>query len=262
MGRTRRGLLIIASLSTIMLISNSTLPSQTTWHVDDNAFGDPGPGNSTLSDPDEDGSAEHPFDAIQEAIDAAYDGDTVLVADGTYQGPGNRDMDYQGLAIVLKSENGPENCVIDCEGSELDPHRAFYFQTEEDADSVLHGFTIRNGYQADYNAGAIYCYQASPTIAGNIFIGNTSLYSGGAMYCDRSSPSITDNTFSGNTAKHSGGAIFLYYASPLISGNVFSGNLTTGTDDSNSYGGAIALIQEAPKITNNLISGNTATGCG
>ena len=40
-------------------------------HVDDEAPNDPGPNTPTVSDPDEDGSPEHPFDMIQEAIDAS-----------------------------------------------------------------------------------------------------------------------------------------------------------------------------------------------
>ena len=54
---------------------------------------------------------------IQAGIDAAADGDTVLVADGTYTGDGNRDIDFGGKSIVLKSENGPVLTVIDCEGN-------------------------------------------------------------------------------------------------------------------------------------------------
>ena len=61
---------------------------------------------------------------IQAGINAASDGDTVLVADGTYTGDGTRDIDFGGKAIILQSQNGAENCIIDCEGTEQDPHRA------------------------------------------------------------------------------------------------------------------------------------------
>ena len=54
---------------------------------------------------------------IQEAIDIANNGDTVLVADGTYTGTGNKNLDFGGKVITVKSENGPGTCVIDCEGS-------------------------------------------------------------------------------------------------------------------------------------------------
>jgi hypothetical protein len=83
---------------------------------------------------------------IQAGIDAAAEGDTVLVADGTYTGDGNRDIDFTGKAIVVKSENGPENCVIDCQGSVDDPHRGFIFQNGEVHTSILQGFTITNGH--------------------------------------------------------------------------------------------------------------------
>ncbi len=47
----------------------------------------------------------------------------MLVADGIYTGEGNRDIDFLGKAITVRSENGPESCIIDCQGSEADPHR-------------------------------------------------------------------------------------------------------------------------------------------
>ena len=86
------------------------------------------------------------YATIQAGIDAAVDGDTVLVADGTYSGPGNRDMDFGGKAITVQSENGPAACIIDIAADENDPHRAFHFCSGEPAESVVAGFTIQNGF--------------------------------------------------------------------------------------------------------------------
>jgi hypothetical protein len=83
---------------------------------------------------------------IQDGVDAALPGDTVLVADGIYTGDGNRDIVFGGKGIVLKSENGPEVTIIDCEGSESTPHRGFYFRSGEDSTAVVDGFTIQGGY--------------------------------------------------------------------------------------------------------------------
>jgi len=48
---------------------------------------------------------------IQEAIDAAVDGDIIIIADDTYTGPDNKNLDFAGRAITLMSENGPNNCM-------------------------------------------------------------------------------------------------------------------------------------------------------
>ncbi|MHC4528674.1 MAG: BACON domain-containing protein, partial [Planctomycetota bacterium] len=100
------------------------------------------------------------YPTIQAAIDAAEDRDVVVVADGTYTGPGNRDLDFEGKAITVRSENGPENCIIDCQGTPGEPHQAFYFHSGESADSVVEGFTITNGYSRF--GGAIANEDSSP----------------------------------------------------------------------------------------------------
>jgi hypothetical protein len=141
-------ILTVVSLVTVTFGLPSAVRAQTTWYVDDDAPGDPGPGDPTISDPLEDGSADHPFDAIQEGIDAAVDGDTVLVLDGTYTGEGNRNLDFAGRLITVRSENGPENCIIDCEQA----GRGFKFRTGETADAVVDGLTITNG-NVGYEAG-------------------------------------------------------------------------------------------------------------
>ena len=99
---------------------------------------------------------------IQAGIDAAVDGDEVVVADGTYTGDGNRDMDFSGKAITVRSENGPETCIIDLQADENDPHRAFDFQPRVSPDSVVEGFTIQNGFMEI--GGMIRLRRTGPTI--------------------------------------------------------------------------------------------------
>ena len=135
------------------LVATPFALGQTTWYVDDDAPNDPGPGDPAVSDPLEDGSIDHPFDAIQEGIDAADPNDTVLVLDGTYTGTGNRDLDYAGRAITVRSENGPENCIIDCEGDPNDPHRGFHFHSAETGAALVRGLTITAGNVPDGSGG-------------------------------------------------------------------------------------------------------------
>jgi len=157
----------------ILLIFTASLQAQSTWYVDDDAPDDPAPGNPLMSDPLEDGSAAHPFDSIQEGILTASSGDRVLVARGTYEGWGNRDLTFSGKEVMLQSTGGAQNCIIDCGGTSTDEHRGFYFYSGEGEGTVVQGFTIKNGYS--YPGGAILCdNQSSPTIKNNILIGNIS----------------------------------------------------------------------------------------
>ncbi len=78
---------------------------------------------------------------IQAGISAATPGDVVLVADGTYSGTGNFEINFLGKAVTVMSENGPAGCVVDADSS----GGAFVFDNFEDQNSVLSGFTIING---------------------------------------------------------------------------------------------------------------------
>jgi|GEM_PF-684741 len=224
------------------------------WYVDDDATPDPGPGDPTVSDPLEDGTLAHPFDAIQEAIDAASNDDMVIVRDGLYTGDGNRDIDFGGKAVHLRSENGPENCVIDAEGSETTPRRVFLFTSGESADAVLDGFTIGGGYALE--GGGIYCHNnSSPTISNNIVTGNAAGRYGGGIYChNNSSPTISNNTITDNTAGRYGGGIYCRdNSSPTISNNTITDNTAK------RYGGGIYCCDNSsPTINNNTVTTNTA----
>ena len=59
------------------------------------------------------------YSTIQDGIDAAITGDTVIVGDGVYTGVGNVNINFNGKAITVRSENGPGNCSIDCEYNDV-----------------------------------------------------------------------------------------------------------------------------------------------
>jgi predicted outer membrane repeat protein len=242
-------------------------------YVDDDGALDPGAGDPNVSDPCESGSSEHPFDSIQEAIDVSFDGDTVLVADGTYTGDGNRDIDFRGKAITVRSENGPATCIIDCNGTRSDPrpgHGGFYFHSGEGADSVVSGFTITNG-GASAGSG-IFCSEASPTIENNIIAGNTAYVGregggdGGGVYCYEASPVIVDNLIMGNVAGGSGGGIYANGSSVLLINNTLTANHARGTRfpfRSPGRGGAICCVNSSfLTVVNCTVIGNKAHDLG
>lgn len=180
----------------------NSVPAPMAFYVDDDGQFDPSPGDPSVSDPVEDGTRDHPFDSIQEALNLAIDHDTVVVADGIYSGPGNRDLDFMGTSVKLIAANWASGCVVDCE----QVGRAFRFQNGEDPNAVVRGFMIINGY-AD-NGGAVYCQDSSPAFHNCIFASNIATNDGGAFFVTgTSSPEVTNCTLTRNVAGARGGAI-------------------------------------------------------
>jgi predicted outer membrane repeat protein len=195
------------------------------------------------------------YPTIQQGITAAVNGDTVLVADGTYTGYGNRDIDFYGKAIVVMSENGADATMIDCEGSSWDYHRGFYFHSGETSSAVVQGFTITSGTAVEFGGG-IFCNGSSPTIRGNIITGNETV-DGAGIHCRYGSDAIIEgNTIACNTAYRNGGGLACYLSSPTVARNTISQNEVTGPV--NGRGGGIYLSLSSPAIVGNLIAGNTS----
>ena len=171
---------------------------------------------------------------IGDALNGSTDDyDIIEVADGTYTGAGNVNLIFPSHPVILRSANGAENCIIDCQN--IAETRAIQFSGGQDERSVLQGITIRNG---NYN-------------------GSSYLYGGGGISCGSisvsASPTIRDCVIENCTANYGGG--IYYYSSPnsLLENCIIRGNGTPGAG-----GGVYARLSEGLNIVGGSIVGNTA----
>ncbi len=217
-----------------------------------------------------DGATCGPKLTIQAGINAAVAGDTVLVADGTYTGTGNKDLDFGGKPITVRSASGdPATCIIDCQGS----GRGFYFHSHETSAATVAGLSIRNGKvtpssPGSSSGGGVYCSSSSPTLTGCTISGNTAASSGsaaatgGGVYCNSSNPTLTNCTISGNTVSvtagilgASGGGIYCASSSsPILTSCTVSGN-------SAAYGAGVVYPYIAPVGLKDCLERKPARQC-
>ncbi|UCB53028.1 MAG: right-handed parallel beta-helix repeat-containing protein [Candidatus Zixiibacteriota bacterium] len=167
------------------------------------------------------------YPTIQEAIDVAVDCDTVLVAPGIHFGIGNRNIDFLGKAITVKSEKGPDSTVINCQ----DYDRAFYFHSSETAGSRLEGFSIINAEVVDRGAG-ILCVNSCPLII-NCSVSSSRVSgqdgTGGGIACDNlASPTITNCTIVRNRSSEGGGIWCGMNCNPVIENSIIAFNIGGG----------------------------------
>jgi len=204
--------------------------------------------------------------AIQAAINAANNGDTVLVAPGTYV----ENLNFNGKAITVTSSGGPDVTIVDGNAAGT----VVMFKTNEGPGSVLNGFTLRNGFPIFASpfwnlGGGIAIYYASPTITNNVITGNHAVC-GIGIEIQGGSALIRGNTITGNTQGGGdggcgGGGIEVTGsdtyppATPLIIGNTITNNSLNG----GGFGGGIsASYFSSPTIQNNYIAGNSVYNSG
>ncbi len=225
---------------------------------------------------------------IQAAINAANNGDTVLVAPGTYV----ENINFGGKAIQVTSSGGPSATTIDggAHGSVVT------FNSGESSNSKLNGFTITNGLQNGLAGGGILISGASPTISGNVITGNHAAI-GIGIYVNGGSPLIQNNTITANDQRgagdggqggggilvsgsdtspaapqiiensitnnsvafggNGGGISITYFSSPLVQGNLIQGNTAY-----NNGGGMGVQSYNSPTVVQNVIVNNSALGGG
>jgi len=214
--------------------------AQTVWYVDDGACPFAG-----------DGSQSQPFCSIQVGIDAATDGDTILVAPGTYF----EAIDLDGKAIVLRGSGGAEVTTIDA--TDLDTS-AVTCANGETLDTVIEGFTLRGGTGQFRPGGTIsagggmYIELGSPTVARLVIFDNTADI-GGGLYAADSVSRITDCTFIHNRASETGGAMWAQRSNLLVRGCAFVENR------SQYNGGAIYLSGGSSELRESVFLSNEST---
>ena len=157
---------------------------------------------------------------LQAAINAATTGNVVLVAPGTYTGPGNRDLDIQGKQITIRSADGPASTFINCGGTADENHQGFIFTHQETFRTIVDGFTIRGGYGP--NGAGMEIRSSSPTIRNCVFRNNEAYASGGAVRCKSASPTFFNCTFYKNAAPAGGSVYLIAGASPHFENCIIS----------------------------------------
>ncbi len=224
------------------------------------------------------------FAGIQDAIDVAQDGDTIIVQPGTYY----ENIHFQGKNIVLTSTDIWDRYVVEAtviDGQQL--ASVVTFAGTEDETCELSGFTITNGF-AEYGGGICggewpdgpYTYTAA-SIANCIVTANVATrwgggffgcggrivncaitYNeahtdepdqqsfGGGIFCHGCSPTIEMCLIKRNSADDSGGGIKLSYSDARVIDSAIIEN----------EGGGISFGLSSPFISNCTISGNSGKG--
>lgn len=190
------------------------------------------------------------YPTIQSASSAAGPGDTVLVADGVYSGPGNRSLDFGTDGILMRSENGAESCIIDGLGT----HPAFHFFSTHAG--VVEGFTIRN-CSNDTGGAVEFHHGAEPTFRRCVFADNQASFAGGAILVWHAGRiRLIECVFLRNRANY-GGAVTL--ASGTLAAEIV--NCTFLENHATSDGGALYLGVSFP-VWGSLFARNTAGTAG
>ncbi len=218
------------------------------------------------------GSGDHL--TIQAGLDAATDGDTVLVVAGTYTGSGNKDLSFGAKNFTLVSQSGAAQTIIDNEGES--GHRLFDFNgTGQDTTCLISGFAIRGGRVESGEGAGVRCVASSPKFAYCRFKDNVATDGDGGAIAAASGSNVVVrySTLAENVADRGGALYTSGNSSPVVGMCELKDNVAT------LEGGAlyIASGNGAPRATRCLFRENdsgvnggaittdggslTATGC-
>jgi len=192
----------------------------------------------------EDGTTwETAFTTIQQGIDFAGEGHTIIVAEGTYV----ENIEFRGRNLTVRSAAPTDPAVVAhtvIDGNQQGPVVTFA-GTETDT-CMLSGFTITNG---DTRWGGGICGGTDEShslarIQHNTITRSEGYYGGGLAWCDGQ---VLDNTITDNRARGDGGG--LSECDGLILRNTITDNWTE------NCGGGVYLCDGL--VDSNIVTGNT-----
>ncbi len=198
------------------------------------------------------------FSTIQAAVDAAAEGDTIELPEGTLSGSGNCNVLVTGKNLTIRGA-GTGRTVIDCQGA----GRAFLFLGAAVGHrTLLEDLTIQNGAQ-NVGGGLAMAGSASPILRG-VEIRACSADTGGGIYSLAGTDWLAEGlVLRDNHAAQGGGGISMQIPRGRISKCLFEGN------SSDTVGGGV-VIGSLPgpdgfsglRIEDSVFRANTAAQTG
>ena len=223
--------------------------------------------STTGSDSTGDGSEANPFATIQTAIDSSSDGDTVLVAAGSYCDT----INFVGKNIVVASHFiiDQDEAFVDStilgitydnyyNGDCADFFDGIKFINGEDSSAVLTGFTITS----TFGRSPIQCVDSSPTLSYLTLRDNyTNDDGGGAIYLVNSNSNLENLIIKDNSKgshNYGGAGIFAENSFISINNSLIANNFSSSPphNDDTLTGGIVAM-NSILELDNNTFYGNS-----
>jgi hypothetical protein len=231
------------------------------------------------------------YSTIQAAINASQDGDTVLVAQGTYY----ENINFRGKNITVASTfiiNGNRQAILNTiingsNPSHPDTASCVLIVSGEDSTTVLEGFTLTGGIGTNWTdehgagiyveGGGVLITQSSPIIRNNFIVDNEAIRrltgtvsaGGGGIRAGDSDAKILNNVIMQNRGLYGGGIVLNYCSGAVIKNNIIVDNTVDQYVVASTFGGGgLWILEDRPGdprpniVENNTIIGNKSFGGG